>query len=642
MKRVTESYIELIHALHTHAIVVFDGLGHWEKVSACRQFFLRATFIDRFYYWNALQALIDQFDTLEQIPVQFNSGSADVRFTAWMQVAEAFLATLPIYIPAVLLNKLEQRIIGLKYRLEESNGGLDPVKAIDENILLMRQYAAEWKRLHPLIGEPLISPQEFSLLRQVAEYPAFIELIKKSPQIRESFLTWVLQDENAIPPFVQYPATVERITLSSLSGRIGRLGSHLLQISKGLIKVLTLPFEGRPHSILDPQALIHFRGGYTLSIADIFSIFKNKTIDPGNLEFMQEGIVNWSSHFLGYWDAFLKMYIKIDVDQPNWWEQMPVYETFTRKQLMKRYGMDLKPRQWVIAPTATRGRPNLDYEETHAYLEVAIPNSKGQYSIYDFGKLAVRYPKSFIEKLMMFTEVVHATVAYPDDNVFLTQRQTGFQPYAVNGMRGSRLMDNIKEDILHSRGSNFVYQIESENCAKWVYKKLEAILGKDHLPDLFRMQLLDTEPQGPVAHLFSWIKKLPARWQVPVLTHLHLPLGAMREVWIEEDGQRVAKSLATHTFFDTGQIYLPALLISKIVSNQLSYGIHSGIAYGKEWLKLMLGRLGLYTARANELFSRTLVTSGLRRLALLWSRYYEYDQNRQCYRGLLCPKLSNS
>ena len=80
---------------------------------------------------------------------------------------------------------------------------------------------------------------------------------------------------------------------------------------------------------------------------------------------------------------------------------------------------------------------------------------------------------------------------------------------------------------------------------------------------MFRMHLLDTQPVGPVAKVFNFIKKLPRNIQTPFLVMCHLPLGAMKKTRIFEEGKLVYKSLTQHEFWKTGWIYLPAMLHHK-------------------------------------------------------------------------------
>lgn len=503
---------------------------------------------------NDAKSLIKKWDQFEKSPIQFNEFLVEET----LNLSKLFLSQNYKFYE---MDELRRRVIAFEYR-----SGICPLKLDEGSLMDLHSLAIDWKKNHPAIAKPLLTAKEMSHLQKTAEYPLFVKLIKTSLQIKDKFLHWILCDGNDAGPFIEFPSTIDRLIESRLSSRLGLYPEATLRMETAPGgKVLSLPFEGRYQSILDPEARITFRGGYTLTMDEIFQVFANKETEVGSLEYFREGICNWNIHRLAYWDAHVEHYIPIDIHQKYWWEQMPVFELLNRRQMMKRYGVDLKPHEWIASAVATRGRPNLDYEETHAFLEVVIPRKDGLYAVYDFGKLATEYPENALDRIAMMTKTVHATVAYPDDSIFYAHRQRGFHPFALTNSEGLALMDLLKQDILSARQMNMVYQIQSENCAKWVHTRLVAVLGKQKVPDLFRMQLLDTHPQGPVSLLFRGIKCLPKKWQVPLLMFLHLPLGAFRRIWIEEEGVQVSKSLRTHVFFKTGQIFLPALLIAKVL-----------------------------------------------------------------------------
>lgn len=458
----------------------------------------------------------------------------------------------------------EQRYyLALKYRLEQEPCPYGSVAALMD-------LALSWKRAHPIYGRAVLDPRELNQLKEASRYPEFIPLLADST-VQDNFFEWVLRDGNESVPFIEFPEACNRIKASQLSGRINQNGISYLRILKeGGKKILALPFEGTYRNILDLQAKITFRGNYTLTIQEIFEIFAKKEFQVGNLEFFQEGIVNWNIHKLGYWDAELKTHLPIDITKNTWWEAMPLLEVINRKQVFKRYGHFLKANEWILSPVATRGNPNLDFNATHAFLEVVIPY-QGNFAVYNFGKLATVYPTTTFDRVKMLTKTVHGTIAYPDDTSYYRHRQRGFHPFVLNEAQGQHLMELICQDIKASRSLTVDYQIQSENCAKWVFNKLEGVLGRGNVPDFFRMQLLDTEPGGVVACIFSCIKKLPSKWQVPVLMFFHIPLGANRTLWIQENGEWVPKSLRRHSFFKTGQVYLPALLVHKVMQLKSTY-----------------------------------------------------------------------
>lgn len=121
-------------------------------------------------------------------------------------------------------------------------------------------------------------------------------------------------------------------------------------------------------------------------------------------------------------------------------------------------------------------------------------------------------------------------------------------------------MESIRKDILKARNGSLTYQIESENCAKWIQDKLEEHLGSERVGDMFRIAMLDTEPPGAAAGLFAMLRLLPNEWHSPVLSVLHYIIGAWRGVWIEENGRRVWVSITTTRFWQDKVCYLPAVI----------------------------------------------------------------------------------
>lgn len=545
------------------AFSFFFHLKGWRRL-----FFSKKHTVEEFSIFDEFNAkeIIKLLDESERERVIFNEGSPDLRFQALMLKVPPYLR----WASATEKEQIFQRLIGLQYRLEAQNKGIDPQDVDNEQLNGLKKLAVTWKRENPLLGAPVLSSRDLETLEEAARYPSFTRLVLEFPSVRELFFIWSLRDGNSALPFIEFPGAASRFIEQKISPRLGQFSTTQLVIEKKehkgqIVKDLMMLFEGKHLSILDPEKVVEFRGGYELKLDDVWDIFGKKEWEVGNLEIFSSGIENWNIHHLGYWNQEEEAYRKIELNEDFWWRQLPLYLKLNRKQLIQRYKLNIKQGEWVAAAVATRGRYTLDFEETHAFLEVAIPEGD-EYAIYDFGKLAFVYPKSAWDRVHMLTKTVHATVAYPDENVYYTHRQKGFFPLCLSASQGQTLMNSIREDIITSRQKNLVYQIESENCAKWVYSALVQAVGFQRVPDLFRMSLLDTEPVGVVAWIFRGIKKLPAAWQVPVLTYLHLPLGASRKIWVEEEGKKVPKSLVMHPFFKTGQVFLPALLVAKVAS----------------------------------------------------------------------------
>lgn len=427
--------------------------------------------------------------------------------------------------------------------------------------------AREWKEQQPLILVKELSLREIDYLTYAASRFEFIEQLIRDPSLQSAFFKWVIRDGIHPQLFIDYPEIQRKLVSCHLNGRIGHQGGELIKIYPDKV---TLPFEGVEYNILDSRQVVTFRGNYRLTIDQIFEVFKHKGHRVGNLELMSDGIINWNVHRLGWWDATARDYRVIDVDQPGWWKHLPSLQVLTIEQARERYGIHIDGVNWNVAAAASRSQPSLDFEKTHAYIELAIPMGNGSYAIYDFGKFAYQFPESVTENLTFFCRTVPATVAYPDENVFYTHRQHAQYSFGLTSEQGFDLMQGIAHDIRLSRVGNFVYQIESENCAKWSHEKIAAVVGGWKMPNLFKIHLLNTEPNGACKVIFSLIKTIPDKWQTPLLSSLHLPFGAATTQQVIENGMLVEKSLRNHQFWNTGVVYLPAFLLHQKYQGQFA------------------------------------------------------------------------
>lgn len=460
---------------------------------------------------------------------------------------------------------LKRAIVGLKYRLEGANGGLDPSPSSEGILDSLLEAAKDWKLSQPSFSHRSLSSSEILILQQACQYPEFVDILLHNPELLDRFLVWALRDRIDIRPFIEYPSLQKKINECELNGRIGRMGGKQLKIQRVhnqedsiLEKVVTLPFEGQDISILDEERFVLFRGNYALTVKEIFDIFKNKKYRAGNLEFMADGIINWNAHHWGWWDEDKQEYHKVDLSQDEWWTQLPTLEILSLQEAREKFGSHLDGRQWNLATIATRQWENLNFEGAHAYMSIAIPVGEGRYAVYPFGKYTFHFPSSLLKAFIRSCETTDATVAYPDENVFYTHRQKTRYSYALSEEQGRNYLELIKRDMLLSRSGNLVYQIHSDNCALWAQKKVEQIIG--NVPNLFQMPFLDSDPRGFMAFLFGSIKALPKKWQLPVTLFLHIPLGAYRGKWVWENGKRIWRSLMSHEYWNDTKLFHPALL----------------------------------------------------------------------------------
>lgn len=589
---------------------------------------------------NSAKEIEKILDLVEEEPIVFRNENQNL-FSELLEKCN-FLTKKLRLLTSVEANNLRKKItyklLSLKYRLEEKNGGIDPVTVQQSLVNILKKVVLDWKSVHPFQkGDECISERDLLQIITTSQYPEFVYLLIEDKILRDNFMIWTFQDGNSPKVFIEYPSLQEKLRICLLSNRIGKINNQFLKIRKVekfykgeffYEKIVTLPFEGLEINILNPKQKVTFKGHLTLTMEEIFEVFKNKNFRVGNLEFLSQGICNWNVHKWGFWDALEKEYSVINLHQNNWWKQLPVIEIISREEASKRYEQNLDGKNWCVAATATRSSPTLDYENTHAFLEIAIPTIHG-YCIYDFGKFATFFPTTFFEGLSVFCQNLHAAVAYPDENIFYSHRQQTYHGFVINEEQGLKLMDAIKYDVIKSNQKNFVYQIESDNCAKWVHFHLVDLLGAENVPDMFRMHLLDTEPTSFVSSIFKLIKKMPKSLQTRVMTICHLPLGAAKKTWIFEGGKKVCKSLTRHEFWQTGVVYLPALLHKKKEQGLLNaINIVNRVVFSHFF---KISKI-IMTIKPSEMFKSS------KKATKAFFKNIEYNYKYFCH--LLSPKLS--
>jgi hypothetical protein len=458
--------------------------------------------------------------------------------------------------------KIQYWATAFLYRIEGVNGGIDPEAASSE---WLKREAHLWKKQQKIFWEHDLTLSELQECEEACRYRLFLDLLVKYQARLSSFFTWIIRDRLPADIFIQFPHLVKIIYDAELTGRIGTVGKSRLKIrhlrvDRKILKGVTLPFEGREVNILDLKKKVLLRGGMEKTVEEYFYLFSIKERQFVDVEFFSEGISNWNSQHLGILNENTKKYEVIDLDQPEWWRQLPPIEILSFDEAQARFSEQAKGDFWCVAAKASRQYLTLDYSRCHAYLEVAIPKDD-HYLVYAFGKFAREFPYGVVDNMRMFTRTTFATVAYPDENIYHTTRQHVGYNFLLNHYEGLTLMEEIRKDIARARDKNMVFQFESDNCAHWIQTHLEELLGKEKVPNLFRVRLVASEATGPVGLLFRTVNHFPHSIQPFLFQIVHFPFGAWRGHYIiGKDGKKIYKSLTKSDFWKDTIVYLPAFL----------------------------------------------------------------------------------
>lgn len=590
MEYLSISEIPFVKALENDEVVSVKRSGVWTK--------------HPHWFPRRIKSLLEEFthllDSIESVPLLLDK---TYRFQVKVLSVQAKYLDSAIALESYALrhrfpkshpsfHRFKLRVLALLYRLEElAPSELD--LALYDTLLVKAQ---EWKKKEISFWHTNLEFHEENLLKKTCEHSKYVREVLRQPKTLNYFFKWVLRDRLPLEPLIEYPNMIEKLQKSLMIGRISRHGGKILKIkevpvspgSSTVEKMLTLPFEGTDTNILDPYKKFTFRGEYTLSVGEVLNSFAKKKTTPGNLELMKDGIINWNTNKLAYWDALEKCYVAIDLLCDEWWNQLPDFEIITAKQARAKYGAQLDGENWNFSIRASREDHSLNFENCHSYLEIAIPLDRDHYKIFDFGKFSTRFPKNDWEKLWIFSVFTPAVIAYPDENIFYTHRQHVNYSNIVTAVEGYAIMDLIKDDMLEARKGNLFFQIESENCGKWIHGVLSKALTEERVPNYFKLALFETEPKGVVKWIFDTLKKLPNRIGTRLLTYLHLILGGWRGVWYKSpEGKSSFKNLVATDFWNDTVVYLPAMLHHKYQKEHASQVIDVKIpvAPPKPWKK---------------------------------------------------------
>lgn len=484
------------------------------------------------------------------------------------------------------LNNLAIKVAALKYRIEACNGGLNPVTEVHEVLHdQVKNAVLTWKKDQRLSVDHRLCKRDLNKIEEVCSYPKFAKLLLSNIQLKEAFFKWALRDNNGVGQFVQFPEICNRLKTSYIAPRLGYFcGGEALTLAKiqkaGLLlnlntqeKVLQLPFydgiKTEKISILDETREITLNEGWKVSIKKIFDVFANKNNQPGNIEFLGvNGIMNWNTRKLSPWNPQINSFSLIDFNDPQWIKKLPLSEVKSQDELNKRYGISITPGKWLFIYRAARDVADLSLTGRHGFLEIAMPTQDGNYAIYPFGDYPDQFPVGIIASLVSINATSPSSIVYPDDNINYPHREHAMMAKEISSDEGLLALELIRQDLQKSQTKNKIFQSRKENCSYWVQKISEKIESCKTI-NPFKIEIIQS-------HMFVFIGKLPKICQRIFIAALDVLLGEHRGMIVEENGQKVFKSVSLIPSNEKRFMYQPGWLHEQIKSGLLPGRIYSG------------------------------------------------------------------
>lgn len=605
MLKILKSLPEFREALESKKFVACKENGQWQTLSRLSRS-IRAVKTEKEGIPLALTAFQNCLNETEFFKLQFNASESTMqKQTAfYRQLRETGETVIRLYEDSEndevrqKTHALAFAILQMQYRIQEENGGLgilDPDE-VDEELLRKLEEKFEEFKANDEKYEHTEEQDYSNRLREICCYPALVEFIldPKHTKICKEYLNTTIRDNINIQLASQYHRVSEIFVETYLGPRCGAIGRELISVDLvktnlgSDLKVANILVEkDKPVSLLDRHKVTHFSNGLNWKLERIYKDFREKEDEPGELEVTWNGIVPFNGHMLGprivkpktLWQKFkisiLRIketykYQKIDTTQPGWYEKTPILDIRSREYIENLYRgckLDIQPGQWVKVLVATR-RQRLDLVGSHGYTVLYQPIDDNNYRVYSFGAFPWHFPQNSREMAEFVANTVDATIAF-DPNYLKSTRPKAAWAEAVD--------EEVAHEILKELGMHIklgiIFQIAYENCAYFIYNlfcKVHEKMGLRQVPDFFRMDFLDTKPQGALKSIKKIFKQSPEMAR-PFLKLVFIALfRADRYKYVKIDGKRVKKSLLNSPFFKGKDLitFIPSGMHEKIKRNR--------------------------------------------------------------------------
>lgn len=428
----------------------------------------------------------------------------------------------------------------LLYRAGSRYGGEDPLLNPDLKLLAaLRESAEKWKAKQIFYDSPVITEAENQFLEQLATYPRSAALLLKDPVGMDHFFKWSLRNSLSVQVFVEFPEITKKINVCLLRNRIGAYQGKALQcVEKDGCKEVTLLMEGKPVSLMDGKKKVEFSHGLTLSVDQVFEVFRQKNYHEGYLAFFDDGVRNWDAHRLGPVKADLSIAKELDLDQAEWHKQLPMKAHYTAEEASLLFGKPLDGKNYLFTLVATRQTKSLNTFGAHSFFRLLIPDGKGGYDYtFGFGKFAETYPQNMWHTFTFLGGVKKAKIQYFDNNEQYTNRQTRELHFLLTPDKGEACVESVRQDILSARQGLLAFQILVHNCTDWVCHKIKHFVDDPVAKKIFAMHLTDLEVQGPFGFIMRTAKKLPERFNRLFFRVVAVLIGGKKERHVMKKGR---------------------------------------------------------------------------------------------------------
>jgi len=460
--------------------------------------------------------------------------------------------------------KLEREHVAYTYR---TNNKGTPVRKKDVQWLKKEISAWKGKQFPPLSSD--LSPYENRKILSTCRHKNFVDLLREDPALFHEYCRFVFRNlgdscKDSVQIFIKFPHIAERLTSSHLDKRVHVVGNKGLTCKKNDVTIL---IEGKPVSLKDDRREIRFQDGSVSSLNTILNNFRDSE-GYSDYEYYEQGILN-----VGPRNLRLNL-----ADKDNWWKGIPAYKTLKQNEVEKRYKTKLGENQPLITFMASRGTDKtLRVDQSHGWVELAIPRENGTYSIIPFGKRTHTKPTTALDKIAYVFSTRRGSIVLDTEPFYLHLQRTGF-PVPISGKQLNRCLETVRKDLISSENGEEFFQAQGDNCATWAQHIFEETC-KDHpsfigskLPKLYKVDILKTTMPSAFLNFLTSIFHFISKWISPQAAHasrvgLSILFGASKTYQCK--GKKI--TLSHNINWITGELNLPAQLFHNVDGLRAKY-----------------------------------------------------------------------
>jgi len=413
---------------------------------------------------------------------------------------------------------LEQQAIALMYRTNAPKPDSRPFATLRTELSQILTRYKQNPDLYPGGDGQLTAMDRNQIEEACLHFPVAVEaLIRRNPvgtnndPWTTAFVKFCLRSPGAskieaphwVRIFFELPREVDQLMSCALDKRLGATDPRMLQIlhldgtNALYMKVhgAWQKIQGSKDAVVSlPNCVNAGRPNVPLPIGTVYKQMKGKRCAYNGVEVFQKlgnldqaGIVNWDSAQLGSLDPVTGQVERIDVTEPNWMYQLPVWRSMELHEVQERYpdqihwSHDLPHDQrFALAMCATREEANLDIANNHAYFEVVVPEpgQSGRFRVFPFGFQALTLPDTVIDRLWSLQNSQPCILHYPDESAVLSQRQRYSECFMITPAEFANLQDVFSHYVQKSREGKEVFQATGSNCGKHAQKTFDDTLGQ--------------------------------------------------------------------------------------------------------------------------------------------------------------------